>query len=49
MKKAAAFRNIAAHAYREIDWKIVFSIITNQLTDFVEFAKAIAGAAGLDD
>jgi uncharacterized protein YutE (UPF0331/DUF86 family) len=48
MKKAAGFRNIAVHAYQEIDWKIVFSIITNRLTDFVEFAKAIAGAAGLE-
>jgi uncharacterized protein YutE (UPF0331/DUF86 family) len=47
MKKAVGFRNIAVHAYQEIDWEIVFSIITKRLTDFVEFGKAIARAADL--
>ena len=48
MKKAAGFRNIAVHAYQEINWDIVFSIITTRLTDFMEFGKAIAHAADLE-
>jgi uncharacterized protein YutE (UPF0331/DUF86 family) len=47
MKKAVGFRNIAVHAYQEISWKIVFSIITTKLSDFVEFAGAVSRAADL--
>ena len=41
MTKAVGFRNTAVHAYQEIDWKIVFSIITKHLDDFREFARQI--------
>ncbi len=47
MKKAVGFRNIAVHAYQEINWKMVYSIITIQLSDFVEFAKAVSKHARL--
>ena len=47
MKKAVGFRNVAVHAYQEINWKIVYAIITTRLPDFVEFAKSISKAAGL--
>ena len=47
MKKAVGFRNVAVHAYQEINWEIVYSIITTRLADFVEFARAISNAAGL--
>jgi len=47
MKKAVGFRNIAVHAYQEINWEVVYSIITTRLTDFVEFAKAVSIAADL--
>ena len=47
MKKAVGFRNVAVHAYQEINWEIVYSIITTRLSDFVDFAKAISKAAGL--
>jgi uncharacterized protein YutE (UPF0331/DUF86 family) len=47
MKKAVGFRNVALHAYQEINWRIVYSIITVRLADFVDFAKAVANAADL--
>lgn len=47
MKKAVGFRNIAVHAYQEINWKIVYAIITSHLSDFVDYAKAISQTAGL--
>jgi uncharacterized protein YutE (UPF0331/DUF86 family) len=47
MKKAVGFRNIAVHAYQEINWKIVYTIITTRLSDFVDYAKAVSRAADL--
>lgn len=47
MKKAVGFRNIAVHAYQEINWEIVYAIITSRLEDFVEFARAVSDAADL--
>jgi len=41
MTKAVGFRNTAVHAYQEIDWQIVFTIITKHLDDFREFARQI--------
>jgi len=42
LKKAVGFRNIAVHHYEEIDWAIVHNIAWHHLSDFSEFAKAIA-------
>jgi len=42
MKKAVGFRNIAVHNYEEIDWAIVYSIASNHLADFKDFARVIA-------
>jgi len=47
MKKAVGFRNIAVHAYQEINWKIVYSIITKGLSDFVDYARAVSKAVDL--
>lgn len=41
MTKAVGFRNTAVHAYQEIDWQIVFAIITKHLDDFREFSRQI--------
>ncbi|MCG2587507.1 type VII toxin-antitoxin system HepT family RNase toxin [Rhodohalobacter sulfatireducens] len=41
MKKAVGFRNIAVHAYREINWDIVFHISHKGLHDLKAFAKRI--------
>jgi len=47
MAKAVGFRNMAVHAYQEIDWDIVFSIITEHLGDFREFAAQVCSCADL--
>lgn len=41
MKKAVGFRNVAVHAYREINWDIVFHISHEGLGDLKAFAKRI--------
>ncbi|MHC4886715.1 MAG: type VII toxin-antitoxin system HepT family RNase toxin [Planctomycetota bacterium] len=41
MRKAVGFRNLSVHAYDEIDWEIVFSIVTKHLSDFTAYARAI--------
>jgi len=41
MGKAVGFRNTAVHAYRSINWDIVFSICTKHLEDFSVFASQI--------
>ena len=41
MRKAVGFRNIAIHEYRAINWDMVYSIITEHLDDFRQFAAAI--------
>ena len=47
MRKAVGFRNLAVHAYEDIDWNIVFAIVTERLGDFEAFAKAVVREAGL--
>jgi uncharacterized protein YutE (UPF0331/DUF86 family) len=42
LAKSVGFRNIAVHAYHSISWEIVFSIITERLTDFSDFARHVA-------
>jgi uncharacterized protein YutE (UPF0331/DUF86 family) len=41
MMKAVGFRNTAVHAYQEIDWQIVYRIITEHIDDFRDFARQI--------
>lgn len=41
MKRAVGFRNISVHEYENVDWNIVFSIITKNLDDFKSFIKAV--------
>jgi len=47
MRKAVGFRNVAVHAYQQINWTMVYSIITTRLDDFRAFADAVARAARL--
>jgi uncharacterized protein YutE (UPF0331/DUF86 family) len=39
MVKAVGFRNTAVHTYQEIDWNIVYRIITEHLDDFRDFSR----------
>ena len=41
MAKSVGFRNTAVHAYQELDWDIVYCIITEHLDDFRDFARQI--------
>ncbi len=41
MMKAVGFRNTAVHAYQQIDWAIVYSIINERLPDFSAFVREI--------
>ena len=41
LKKAIGFRNISVHAYQDIDWAIVFSIVSTRLSDFSDFVRHI--------
>jgi uncharacterized protein YutE (UPF0331/DUF86 family) len=45
MSKDVGFRNIAVHAYQELDWHIVFKIATSHLDDFKGFARQILECA----
>lgn len=42
LRKAVGFRNIAVHAYQEIDWVIVHAICTRHLDDFRALARVAA-------
>jgi len=46
MAKSVGFRNTAVHAYQEIDWDIVYCIITEHLDDFRNFARQILKIIG---
>lgn len=46
LKGAVGFRNVAVHAYDEIDYAIVFSICTKHLDDFRAFAREIMAVTG---
>jgi uncharacterized protein YutE (UPF0331/DUF86 family) len=41
MINAVGFRNILVHAYKKIDWNIVWKIIKEHLDDFVVFAGEV--------
>jgi uncharacterized protein YutE (UPF0331/DUF86 family) len=42
LKKAVGFRNIAVHAYQQLDWEIVFQISHEGMEDFKAFARSIS-------
>ncbi|CAN2048376.1 DUF86 domain-containing protein [Candidatus Magnetomoraceae bacterium gMMP-1] len=41
MQKSVGFRNIAVHEYESINWNVVYSVITNHLNDFKDYAREI--------
>jgi len=45
MQHAIGFRNLIVHAYRKIDWCIVWDIVENNLGDFRAFAAALLKAS----
>ena len=43
LAKAVSFRNIAVHEYDTLDMNILYSIITNEIGCFYEYADAVLG------
>ena len=41
MQKAVGFRNISVHEYKDLDWDLVFDIISNHLSNFSRFVEEI--------
>ena len=42
MKRAVGFRNIAVHGYAALDYEIIYAIISEQVSDFQQFARAVS-------
>lgn len=45
MRTAVGFRNVAVHAYQQIDWEVVQTITWDHLDDFKQFARSVANPA----
>jgi uncharacterized protein YutE (UPF0331/DUF86 family) len=45
MAGAVGFRNIAVHTYEAVNWKIVYAICQDRLSDFSDFARRVAAYA----
>lgn len=41
MRRAVGFRNVAIHNYRDIDWRIVYTICHEHMSDFKAFAQTV--------
>lgn len=41
LQNAVGFRNILVHDYTKVNWDIVWSIVTKNISDFKKFVKAI--------
>jgi len=41
LQRAVGFRNVLAHEYTEVDWKIVLRVIRTDTRDLADFGKAV--------
>ena len=41
LQRAVGFRNVLAHEYTEVDWKIVMRVIRTDTRDLADFGKAV--------
>lgn len=41
LRKAVGFRNLAVHAYEQVDWQRVFNIVHNHIDEFKQYMKCI--------
>ena len=44
MQKAVGFRNISVHEYEDMDWDLVYDIITHHLSNFSSYIEAVKRA-----
>ena len=42
MRKAVGLRNLLAHQYKAIDWRVVLTVSRHRLGDFVEFSRQVS-------
>jgi uncharacterized protein YutE (UPF0331/DUF86 family) len=49
MRKAVGLRNILLHHYTDIDWAIIYDVVTHHLNDFVWFAQVIDQLSNPDE
>lgn len=46
LQRAVGFRNVLAHEYTEVDWKIVMRVIRTDTRDLAAFGKAVVEMLG---
>lgn len=46
LQRAVGFRNVLAHEYTEVDWKIVMRVIRTDTRDLAAFGKAVVKMLG---
>lgn len=46
LRKAVGYRNISVHAYGDVDWDLVYALITTRLDDFRDFARHVTAWLG---
>ena len=46
LQRAVGFRNVLAHEYTEVDWKIVMRVIRTDTRDLAAFGKAVVKLLG---
>ena len=49
MRKAVGLRNILVHNYTDIDWAIIYEVVTRHLNDFVLFAQVMDQLSNRDE
>jgi len=49
LQRMVGFRNIAVHAYQELQLPIVVAVITGHLVDFTDFSQAVLLREGGDN
>jgi uncharacterized protein YutE (UPF0331/DUF86 family) len=48
LQNAVGFRNVAVNEYDDINWDIVFAIVTRNLDDFRAYARAVLRYCGIE-
>jgi uncharacterized protein YutE (UPF0331/DUF86 family) len=44
LRRAVGFRNVSVHEYEEVDWRRVYSMVTERLGDFRDYAERVVHA-----
>lgn len=44
LRRAVGFRNVSVHEYDEVDWRLVYRLVSERLGDFRSFVSRISEA-----